>query len=51
MHVLFSQEELAWIDKKLFDWTVKRGCPEKLKKGIEQKLKLLKKESVEKGIY
>lgn len=51
MTIRFTDKEQEWIDKKPFDWTIKRGCPEKLKKGIEQKLKLLKKESVEKGIY
>lgn len=44
MHVIFLREELLWIDKRLFNWTIKEGCPKKLKEKIQQKLDLLKKE-------
>ena len=42
MTMMFSEDELEWIDKKPFHWTIKDGCPEELKKSIEKKLKLLK---------
>ena len=42
MHVIFTEDELEWIDKKIFNWTVKKGCPSSIKKSLEKKLKLLK---------
>lgn len=42
MHIIFTDEEKEWIDKKPFNWTIKEGCPEKIKKDLERKLKLLK---------
>lgn len=44
MHIIFSEDEKKWIDKKLFNWTVKSGCPEDVRKSIEVKLKVLYKE-------
>lgn len=41
MHVIFTDEEKEWINMKPFNWTVKDGCPENIKKEIEKKLKVL----------
>jgi len=41
MHVIFTDEEKEWINMKPFNWTVKDGCPERIKKEIEKKLKVL----------
>ena len=43
MHIVFSEEEKRWIDKNLFNWTAKEGCPEDVRKSLEHKLKLLNK--------
>jgi len=44
MHIVFTEEEKEWIDKKLFNWTVKDGCPEAIKESLEKKLTLLKQD-------
>lgn len=41
MHIIFSTEEMKWIDTRLFNWTVKNKCPEAIKKAIEKKLRIL----------
>lgn len=38
MTVLFTDEEYEWIDKKEGKWTVKDGCPKKLRNKIQKKL-------------
>lgn len=42
--LIFTEEELEWIDKIPYNWKIKKGCPDKLKKSIDKKLKELKKE-------
>lgn len=39
MHVMFTEEELQWINKKRFSWTVMSGCPQKLRTSIDRKLR------------
>ncbi len=39
MHMMFTQEEVSWIDTKKFGWPIKQGCPEKIRKSIEGKRK------------
>lgn len=39
MHLLFTDEERMWIDAKVFGWRIKEGCPEKIRKSIEEKKK------------
>ena len=41
MTLIFTATELEWINKELFHWSIKDGCPENLKKGIQTKLRLL----------
>lgn len=41
MHMLFTSEELKWIDTKTFGWPIKKECPEKIRKSIEQKLNVI----------
>lgn len=41
MHIIFSTEEMKWIDIRPFNWTVKSKCPEAIKKSIEKKLRIL----------
>lgn len=45
MHIIFTEEEKEWIDKVPFNWTIKNGCPNKIKNNLEKKLNLLKKET------
>lgn len=49
MHLLFSEEELRWIDVYKFGWPIKNGCPENIKKSIERKKKLLDNQQKEKA--
>lgn len=41
MTIVFSDEELKWIDKKPFNWSLKNECPEDLKTKIKRKLDIL----------
>lgn len=41
MHLLFSQEELAWIDTKVFGWKIREGCPKDISDKIRKKLEIL----------
>lgn len=41
MTIRFTEEELKWIDKKPFNWTIKDNCPSSLKKDIMRKLEIL----------
>ena len=41
MHVLFSEEELEWVNKKTFGWPIKDGCPDTIRKAIRKKKQLI----------
>lgn len=41
MTIVFSDKEMEYIEQKPFHWTIKKDCPESLRKGIEKKLKRL----------
>ena len=41
MTVRFSDEEYEWIITDLFNWHIKEGCPDHLRKKIEEKFALL----------
>ena len=41
MYIVFSEEELEWIDKETFGWPIKPRCPKNVKKRIEIKKKTL----------
>lgn len=45
MTIVFTEEELKWIDKKPFDWKMNKACPKKLRKGITEKLNILNKKT------
>lgn len=47
MHLIFTENEKEWINMKPFNWTIKKGCPKKMKKSIEKKLRLLNKQANE----
>lgn len=40
MHILFDDEELQWIEMRIFSWTIKKGCPDHIRKKIEKKLSI-----------
>lgn len=42
MTILFTEEEKKWINKELFNWTIKEGCPSDVRETLELKLKELK---------
>lgn len=41
MTITFTEKELEWIDKKPFDWKIKKECPKNLEKDIIRKLNIL----------
>lgn len=41
MHIIFSEEELLWIDTRKFAWPIKDGCPDEVRVSILEKKKLL----------
>lgn len=44
MHMIFTEEELRYIDTKQFGFPVKKDCPEKIRKSIEKKKRILDKQ-------
>ena len=44
MTIVFTDEEIKYIIKDVFDWHISKDCPKKLKKDIENKLKMLNEE-------
>lgn len=44
MTIIFSEDEMEWINKKPFAWKIKKGCPQSLKTKLQKKLDLLYKE-------
>ena len=44
MHILFTKEELEWINTKVFGWKILDGCPQKTKESILNKLEILAKQ-------
>ena len=42
MHMIFTDEEKAWIDKRAFGWRIKSGCPQDIRNSIEKKLEQIK---------
>lgn len=42
MHLMLEDEELKWINKELFNWTIKEGCPDDIRKKLEKKLDLIR---------
>lgn len=41
MTITFTDEEHEWLEKSMFNWRVKSGAPDDVKKSIERKLHLL----------
>lgn len=37
MHIVFTEEEKEWIDMKKFGCPIIDGCPENIRKSIEEK--------------
>lgn len=37
MHMIFSEEEKAWVNMRSFGWPIKDGCPNEIKGKIEKK--------------
>lgn len=44
MHIVFSEDELRWINTKTLGWPVKKDCPNKILKSILKKKALLEKQ-------
>ena len=38
MTIYFTEQEIEWIEKRKFNWTIKKGCPEEIKKRLDKKL-------------
>lgn len=41
MHMIFTEQEKEWINISKWGWTLKKGCPENIKKSIERKKKII----------
>ena len=44
MHIMFSDSERRWMDTKKFGCPIKNGCPDDIRRSIEKKKRLLKKQ-------
>jgi hypothetical protein len=44
MTIFFTEEENKWINKDAFNWTIKEGCPDNVRKTLQLKLEKLKNE-------
>lgn len=49
MHMMFSEEELYWVNTQVFGWPIKNGCPRKIKQSIERKKKMIDNQEVTKN--
>ena len=45
MTIMFTDEEKQYIVKKQFNWHVDKSCPQKIKKTLVPKLKMLNKDT------
>ena len=41
MHMIFTEEELEWINTREFGWPIKDRCPENIRAIIETKKKAI----------
>lgn len=41
MVISFTEKEKKYLEPDKGDWKIKNGCPERLKKRIEEKIKLI----------
>lgn len=41
MHMIFSAEELQWINTRKYRWPIKKDCPSKIRLSIERKKKII----------
>lgn len=46
MHMIFTDEELNAIIMEPFNWHVRNGTTEKIRKSIERKLKLINEQKI-----
>lgn len=46
MHVIFTDEERRWINFKIFGTKIINGCPEHIRKSIENKMKLINNQKI-----
>ena len=51
MHILFSDEEKKWINRRSFGWTIKKGCPDEIRHSIENKKKKLDNQMNRGGLW
>lgn len=51
MHVLFTENEKAWIMLRTFGWPIKTGCPDEIRQSIQRKKRILEsqKENISYG--
>lgn len=45
MTIIFTEQELEWIEKEPLNWHPKDGCPKNIKDSLEKKIKLLNSET------
>ena len=41
MYILFTDEEMKWLNKTDFNWTIKEGCPKDIRNALERKMTIL----------
>lgn len=46
MHIIFTEEEREWIDMKTFGCPIIDGCPNDIRKSIEEKKKALDNQKI-----
>lgn len=46
MHLIFTDEELKYINTSVFGWPIKEECPKKIELSIKKKKKLLDNQSI-----
>lgn len=51
MHVLFTKQELEWVNTKAVGFPIKEGCPYSIRNSIEKKKHLINNQNLEDAIY
>lgn len=46
MHIIFTEQELKWINTQKFGWQIKKDCPPDIRKSIEKKKEKLDQQGV-----
>lgn len=46
MHMIFTEEEKRWINKRKFGWPIISNCPSNIKKSIQEKKQILNNQKI-----